>query len=441
MILLGLKSIFGVMNKRLPNIIIIITAIALSGIIITQYFWVKDALIMKNDQFYQNANLGLKRVVNQLMSLQNDSATAAKFLNLKDGENYHTQFIHSLSPELIEAMINSEFQNLELSDKFYYGIFNKNTKEFVMLSNPDFKNEILNSEHKATISCIFQKEKFVLAAYFPFERAFIYNQMQLYVILSAAFMLITIAGFWQTARSFLRQKKLHEMKTDFVNNMTHELKTPIATISVTSEMLMKENIRVNPEKVKNYADIIFNENQRLKNQVDQVLHVAILDRKNYRLRISRVDIHEQINQVVSRFEIAVTERGGRFMKRLNAANCEVAGDKNHLLNVLTNLVDNANKYSPETPEITISTSNNRKGIFIMIEDRGIGIAENDLKDIFKKFHRISTGDLHDVKGFGIGLFYVKSIVMAHGGSINVKSKPGKGSCFTIWLPFKNHPNV
>lgn len=429
------------MNKRLPNIIIIITAIALSGIIITQYFWVKDALIMKNDQFYQNANLGLKRVVNQLMSLQNDSATASRFLNLTEGENYHTQFIRSLSPELIEAMINSEFQNLELSDKFYYGIYNKNTKKFVMLSNQDFKDEILNSEHKATISCIFQKDQFVLAAYFPFERAFIYSHMQLYVILSAAFMLITIAGFWQTARSFLRQKKLHEMKTDFVNNMTHELKTPIATISVTSEMLMKENIRVNPEKVKNYADIIFNENQRLKNQVDQVLHVAILDRKNYKLRISQVDIHEQINQVVNRFEIAVTERGGKFMKRLNAANPEVEGDKNHLLNVLTNLVDNANKYSPETPEITISTSNNRKGIHIVVEDRGIGIAENDLKDIFKKFHRISTGDLHDVKGFGIGLFYVKSIVIAHGGSVNVKSKPGRGSSFTIWLPFKNHPDL
>lgn len=424
------------MNKRLFHIVIIITAIAISGIIVTQYFWVKDALELKNEQFYQNANLGLKRVVNQLMTLQNDSATAARLLDVAEDADYHTSFIHSLDTGLISEMIAKEFENLELCRNYSFGIYHKTSKAFILISNPEHKAALLTSEHIAQISCIFQDEQFMLAVFFPMEKPFIFNKMQLYIILSAVLMVIVIGGFWVTARSFLRQKKLSEMKTDFVNNMTHELKTPISTISMTSEMLMKKNVRSDPDRILNYADIIYSENQRLKKQVDQVLQVAILERKDYRLKISGFDLHELISQVAGRFDLAVTERGGRILERLNAANPVINADKNHISGVITNLLDNANKYSPESPEITISTHSNRKGVFVSVEDQGIGMAERDLKDIFKKFHRISTGDRHDVKGFGIGLYYVKSIISAHKGYVNVKSKYGKGSTFIFWLPFK-----
>jgi two-component system phosphate regulon sensor histidine kinase PhoR len=263
--------------------------------------------------------------------------------------------------------------------------------------------------------------------------------MQVYIILSAVFMIIVIAGFWLTAGSLLKQKKLSEMKTDFVNNMTHEFKTPISTISFTSEILKKENIRTNPDKVTNYAEIIFSESQRLKNQVDQVLQVAILDRNDYSLQLAEVNVHEVITELIDRFGIAIKERDGKILKRLNAAEYKVVADRYHISNILTNLLDNANKYSPQSPEITISTHSNRKGLYITIDDRGIGIAESDKDEIFKKFHRVSTGDIHDVKGFGIGLFYVKAMVNAHGGKIDVKSKPGKGSSFIVWLPFKKTP--
>lgn len=423
------------MNKMLFKIIIIVTAISLTGIIITQFHWVKDALVMKNEQFHQNANLGLKRVVNQIMMLQNDSLTADKFLNLGEDQNYHEQFIGSLDTNLIKSMIDSEFRNLELCDVYYYGIYRINSPDFVMISNPDYTQELLDSDHKAQISCIFQKEKFVLAVFFPLEKPFVFSTMQVYIILSGVFMLIVIVGFWLTASSYLRQKRLSEMKTDFVNNMTHEFKTPIATVSFTSEMLQKENIRTNPEKVAGYADIIFTESQRLKNQVDQVLQVAILDKKDYSLKLQPVDVHQLINQVVERFEIVVSERNGHIMKRLNAAGNIITADAQHITNVLNNLFDNANKYSPEKPEITISTHSDRKGIMITVDDCGIGMSDRDTREIFKKFHRVSTGNLHDVKGFGIGLFYVKTIIEAHGGWIDVKSKPGKGSTFLVWVPF------
>lgn len=424
------------MKRKLFSVIIIITAIALSGIIITQFYWVKDALNTKNEQFYQNAHLGLKRVVNQIMSLQNDSATAVKLLNLSDEQNYHIKFINSLDTNLISRMIKNEFDNLELCNVFYFGIYKKGTRDFIMINNPKYESQIFNSEHNAQISCVFQKQKFMLAVYFPLEKPFIYSSMQVYIILSAIFMIIVIIGFWLTAGSLLRQKKLSEMKTDFVNNMTHEFKTPISTISFTSEILKKENIRSNPDKVNNYAEIIYAETQRLKNQVDQVLQVAILDRKDYSLKFAEIDVHEIITELTDRFELTVEERGGKILKRLNAAEHTVFADRYHITNILTNLLDNANKYSLQSPEITVSTHSNRKGLYITIDDQGIGIAESDRDDIFKKFHRVSTGDLHDVKGFGIGLYYVKAMVDAHEGKIEVKSKQGKGSTFTVWLPYK-----
>lgn len=424
------------MKRKLFNIIIVITALALSGIIVTQFFWVRDAIIMKNDQFYQNANLGLKRVVNQLMALQNDSLTAARFLNVTGGKNYHTQFIQSLDPALIRRMINSEFKSLELCKVYYYGIYDKDSHEFVMLSENADIQKLLNSEHKAPISCVFQKDQYVLAVYFPLQRDFVFNKMQIYISLSGIFMLIVVAGFWLTARSLLMQKKLSEMKTDFVNNMTHELKTPISTISISSEMLKKKEVQMAPDRVEKYAHIIYNENDRLKNQVDHVLQIAMLDRKNYDLKLKTIDIHELIEQSINRFEVTVSERQGQLKKRLNAAKSTVVADRNHISNVLDNLLDNANKYSPEKPEITISTYSNRKGIYITVDDSGLGMADEHLKNIFKQFHRVPTGDLHDVKGFGLGLYYVKSILLAHGGNIAVKSILGKGSSFTAFLPFK-----
>jgi len=403
---------FWAMKRNVFTIIVILTVLALSGIIITQYFWVKDALNMQNEQFDQNANLGLKRVVNQLMVLQNDSSTAAKFMDLKDGQSYHTQFIQSLNPDLIKDMINAEFINLELCKHYYYGIYNKNNQAFDMISNLQYSHEILNSKHLSPISCIFQDDQFILAVYFPMQQQFVFNKMQFYILLSGLFMLIVIGGFWFTASSLLKQKKLSVMKTDFVNNMTHELKTPISTISVTSEMLMNDEIQTRPERVDKYANIIFKENQRLKNQVDQVLQVAMLDRKDYTLKLERVDTHELILQTVERLQITIRQRNGTIQQRLNAASSVVMADKNHLANIINNLLDNANKYSLQTPEIIISTHSNKKGLFITIQDKGIGIAEENQKHIFKKFQRIHTGNIHDVKGFGIGLYYVNSILAA-----------------------------
>lgn len=423
-------------NTRI-KIIILSTFVALSGVIITQAFWMTNALKLRQELFNQNVNLGLKSVANQIMLLQTNRDTTKGCPKSTSAYSQHKQFINNLQPALVDSMIRNEFRLLDVCDSYYYGIYEIATREFVLSNQTQYAEEILDSDNFTTISCVFQEDQFMLAVYFPTHRQFILSQMQAYIILSAFFTLIIIAGFWFIISVLLRQKKISQMKSDFVNNMTHELKTPIATISVASEILMSEKLRNTPEKSQEYARIIHDENQRLKEQVEHVLQVAMLDKSDFQLKMGELDAHQIINQTIEKFDMTMKSRNGAFHKRLNAANTRIFADNNHFTNVVQNLIDNAIKYSPENPQVTISTRSNTAGFYLEVEDRGIGIEPQNLKLIFQQFHRIPTGNVHDVKGFGIGLFYVKKIVEVHGGTIHVTSRPGKGSSFTVFLPFKD----
>jgi two-component system phosphate regulon sensor histidine kinase PhoR len=216
--------------------------------------------------------------------------------------------------------------------------------------------------------------------------------------------------------------------------MTHELKTPISTIGLSSEMLMKSDFSDDPEKLKRYASIIYKENKRLENQVERVLNVAKLDKEELTLTCERMDLHEIIDEARESFEFNQSELGGKLTVELNAELHTIKADAVHLTNVVYNLLDNAVKYCEQKPEITLSTRNEKKGLVLEITDNGIGIKREELRMIFDKFYRVPTGNVHNVKGFGLGLFYVKLIIDAHKGKIDVKSKPGEGTTFTIWLP-------
>jgi len=219
-----------------------------------------------------------------------------------------------------------------------------------------------------------------------------------------------------------------------VNNMTHEFKTPISTISVTSEILAKEQVIHSPEKVSKYARIIYDENNRLRNMVERVLQIAIIDRDEFSLRLKECNVHEIISDCMENFKIQISERKGRIKTKFDAKQSAITIDRDHLSNILNNLFDNANKYSPENPHITITTGNLNGQLLITVEDKGIGISKENLKDVFKKFHRLQTGDIHNVKGFGIGLFYVKTMTEKMGGKIELESEVNKGSRFTLSFP-------
>jgi two-component system phosphate regulon sensor histidine kinase PhoR len=247
-------------------------------------------------------------------------------------------------------------------------------------------------------------------------------------------MLVVIFFFVYTLFVILKQRRLSEVQNDFINNMTHEFKTPLATIAISSEVLKDQSIVKNPERLLNYATIIENESQRLKQQVERVLQMAQTEKSDVGIRKENHDIHELIREALKNHSVSLTNKGGEVQLELKANNRMLLVDKLHFVNVISNLVDNAIKYCDREPRISITTLDKEGSIQIDVADNGIGINPENKKKIFTRFYRVPTGNLHNVKGFGLGLNYVKLIVEAHKGKIAVTSEPNKGSTFTILLP-------
>jgi len=239
----------------------------------------------------------------------------------------------------------------------------------------------------------------------------------------------------------IRQKKISEIKTDFINNMTHEFKTPLATISIAVDSINNQKIIDSPEKIRNYTRIIREENNRMNSRVEQVLQMSLLDSSEFRLSAHPVDIHPIILKVANQIRLLVDSREGNLQLRLEATHSVVDADEPHFANTIMTLLDNAIKYSPGKPEITVSTKNAGTMIVVSIEDKGIGMTPETQKKIFDKFFRVTSGNIHNVKGFGLGLSYARAIVLAHKGTISVSSEPGKGSRFDICLLYADETDV
>lgn len=256
-----------------------------------------------------------------------------------------------------------------------------------------------------------------------------------WLIMGVIFVLIIIFCFGFIVFAVYRHKKLSEMKTDFINNMTHEFKTPISTIALASEILVNSNGDTGLDKIQRYSKIIMEENERMQSHVEQVLRMTKLDKGGYDLSKEETDVHELIQNAVHNLCLEHCDREVDMRYKFSALKPVIMADQVHLTNIIKNLVENAYKYSPEKPVIEIETANNSDGIIVSISDNGIGISHDKQKYIFEKFYRVPTGNVHNVKGFGIGLYYVKVMAEAHKGRIGVKSEPGKGSRFELFLPF------
>jgi len=274
-----------------------------------------------------------------------------------------------------------------------------------------------------------------LVLYFPDERKFLVRSLGLIGFSSAALAFFFLFVFMATLFIIFRQKRLSDIKTDFVNNMTHELKTPISTISLASQMLKDKSIASNEKNIDHIAKVIDDETKRLGYQVEKVLQMAIFERGKVKLRKKDTDIHEVLTNVINNFFIRLQNKNGEIVHDFKARHSILPIDEVHITNVFSNLIDNAIKYCAEVPLIYIETEDADKGILINIKDNGIGISRENLKKIFDQFYRISTGNIHNAKGFGLGLSYVKKIIEEHNGTIHVESQPNKGTIFTIFLPF------
>ncbi|RKD92820.1 sensor histidine kinase [Mangrovibacterium diazotrophicum] len=274
-----------------------------------------------------------------------------------------------------------------------------------------------------------------LRLYFPQQGTFIYQSVTWLLAASLIFSLIILLTFSLSIWFMLRQKKISEMKTDFINNMTHEFKTPIATISVAADSILNEKVIRQPDRVQYYVDMIKKENIRMNRQVEDILTIARLDKKEFDFQWQAVDLHLLIEDVCESIRLQVNKRGGELKVKLDAMNPIVTSDPVHCSNLIYNLLDNANKYSPDHPEIEISTKNTATGVLVSVSDKGIGMTKAVQAKIFERFYRQTSGNIHNVKGFGLGLSYARAVVEANKGSIQVHSEPGKGSRFEVLLPF------
>ncbi len=420
------------MSRRIFRIIILLTFVSLIAALITQLFWVRDAMQLKEDQFTSKVEIVMQSVVNQLMVSEdfppaNSNIYPAKFYM------EHEELLNVVNPNVLDSLLQMELNSMRIDRNCKYGVYRQRDQQFVMGPFEGYEKSLIKSEHQVSLSCICQDHNYLLSLFYPNQTSNVLSQMVVMPVMSGLFLIVLIFSFFFTIYSLIRQKKLSEMKTDFVNNMTHEFKTPISTISVSSEMLTKDPIINSPDKVKKYAQIIFDENTRLKNQVEGVLQIAILDKGDYKLKMKEFDIHEIIENSIKNFQVQVLERKGKLNTNLNAKKYIAVVDKVHIGNIINNLLDNANKYSSERPEILISTENKGNKLLIMVEDKGTGISRENQPHVFKQFHRLHTGDIHDVKGFGLGLFYVKTMIEEMGGSVDLKSELNKGSCFIVTL--------
>ena len=275
-----------------------------------------------------------------------------------------------------------------------------------------------------------------LTLQFPDEQNYLLSTMWLTLSISAIIILSLVLAFFYTINTIRKQKKYTEIKNDFISNMTHEFKTPISTIALAGEILSDASITKTPEKLERFTKMIREENKRLGVLVESILQTAVLDKGDFKLHRSDFDLHELIQSAAEKIQLQVEQKHGKIEENLAAKKSVIWADKVHITNIVLNLLDNAVKYSKEVPDIIISTENVSSGILLSVKDNGIGISKDDAKKIFDQFYRVSTGNVHNIKGFGLGLSYVRAIVVKHGGQISVDSELGKGSTFKIFIPFK-----
>jgi two-component system, OmpR family, phosphate regulon sensor histidine kinase PhoR len=342
---------------------------------------------------------------------------------------------------LLDSLLSIEFAQRNLGTRWEFGVYNPSSKDLTLKEASFHKKELLNPNlgfHFELFPDDQNAHPDFLLLYFPREKQYLFGQVWPMVVMSIILIIIIILSFIYTLIMYFRQNKLSELKTDFINNMTHEFKTPVSTISLACEALNDKDIKKSDELYQSYINIINEENKRLGLMAERILQSAALEKGDLVLYKEKTDLHEVLNEVIRNIGIQIEIKDGQIIKDFHAVNSTVEADRMHLVNVAQNLLDNANKYTPVRPQIIVSTSDAHNGLIFTVQDNGIGISKADQKKIFDKLYRVPEGNIHNFKGFGLGLSYVKTVVESHGGTVKLESELKKGTKFEVFLPHHNH---
>ncbi|HTB33109.1 MAG TPA: HAMP domain-containing sensor histidine kinase [Bacteroidia bacterium] len=416
------------MRKNTIRYITLLGAISMAGIILIQIYWVRKAFDLKEKQFNQTIQIALRNVAEKMAQYGQFSLPSTDLINQVSTDYYAVNLNNTIDAKTLEYYLINEFQKMGINTDFEYGIYDCSSDKMVYGNYVSSQGVVENKPVKALPKM--DKLTYYFVIYFPERSSYITSKMDNWVLTS--FILLFVIVFFSYALFIiLRQRRLSEVQRDFINNMTHEFKTPISTIAIASETISQPDIISTPERLFTYSGIIHEEAARLNMQVERVLQTVKAERKEIQLNKEVINLHELIKTIVESFSVNARNKKGEIKLNLSATNYTIVADKHHLTNVIFNLLDNAVKYSVQAPVITVSTMNEGNKLLLSVSDEGMGIKKEYLKRIFDKFFRVPTGNIHNVKGFGLGLSYVKSIAGLHKWKIKVISEPEKGSTFTL----------
>jgi two-component system, OmpR family, phosphate regulon sensor histidine kinase PhoR len=436
------------MKKTFPIITVLIT-ISLLGLIFFQVLWLNSVKVYREQRLRDKVIQAAGNSGMRLMAEKKALSYPRKNEILLSPDRFQFDFrkhsvMQRFSIDEINNIVREEIARAGLKDiPFEFAVTDDNitgdqisTENFVKYyadsANTVNQTVILQPESGSSMENLLPQEFLVVIV--PHQNTIVLRELTWFIVGAIIFTLIIITAFFLTLRTLFVQKKLGEIKSDFINNMTHEFKTPLATISLAVDALKNEKVIGDKAKTDYFTGVIKEENIRMNKQVETILQAALLDKQEVQLNLKKLSAHELITNAINNISLPLNEKGGELITHLDATNNFIMADDVHFTNFINNLLDNALKYSKEKPIIKLSTSNVSNIFKVKIEDNGIGMSKETLSRIFEKFYRAHTGNVHDVKGFGLGLSYVKTMVDAHKGTIKAESILGKGSSFIISLP-------
>lgn len=418
-------------NSQIIRVFILGT-IAVVGIIAIQSYWVYNTWDLNETEFRQKVNLALYRTASNLSEV-NDASLPPRDIIKQRSSNYYIVNIDSeIDAGMLEYFLRRELENMALNVDFEYAIYDCESDQMVYGDYCRYDPAEPLPSSDAQLPKYSSEFNYYFGVKFPTRSGYLLGQMQLAIFFSAI-LLLTLAFFAYSVYVILRQKRLSDMQKDFINNMTHEFKTPLSTIKISTDVFLQSKpIQDNP-RLARYAQIIREQHQRLNSQVERVLQIARIDRGRMKLDTSCVHLQEIIDAVMSSESIRIQEAGGQMKVNVPPSPLYIEADDFHLSNILHCLLDNAVKYCRKKPDISLTGILEGDTLRLAVSDNGIGIAREHQKKVFEKFYRVPTGDVHNVKGFGLGLYYVRQVCEAHRWRYSIDSTPGAGTTITLFL--------
>jgi two-component system phosphate regulon sensor histidine kinase PhoR len=417
------------MKSSIIRRVVILGTLAIIGILGVQSYWVMQTWDLREDDFHRSVNIALRRVAQDLSDL-NQSVLPLKNLITQVSSNYYVVNMEDvINAGQLEHFLYKEFEELAMNIDFEYAIFDCSSREMVYGNYCSYTDAGVSKEDLGKLPTL-DELTYYFGVKFPSRSSYLVGKMQRTFIFTVI-LLLSILFFIYSIFVILRQQRLSEMQKDFINNMTHEFKTPISTIRVSSDVFLNNEVIQKDPRLYKYATIIKEQNIRLDKQVEKVLQLANIEGDSFELHKENVDIHNLIDEVLKSNELAVTEKGGVLKSELLSGISAITADRFHVTNIIHNLIDNAIKYCKDVPEIIVKTFEEKGRIQLTVEDKGIGIDKENHRKIFNKFFRVPTGNVHNVKGFGLGLFYVEKICELHGWEVDLQSELDKGTKIKI----------